>query len=116
MGCCHPNNSQPFPNMLEDHEKLRKIDLRKPEHPHKSILVVEHFAYYEKNPEKHGKYIIKKREIQKSVPILRSISESRILSKRSHDNTTKETESPQSSDNTTIEKIHSEVESMELAQ
>ena len=94
MGCCHANS----PPLLEEHEKLRDIDLKKESKDGKNLTMIEHFAYYEKNPEKNGKYMIKKRAIQKNVPILRSVSESKLFMRRKMSENTKETESDKSNE------------------
>ena len=95
MGCCHAN-SQPFPIELEEHEKLKDVNLKK-EPNGKNLIMIEHFAYYEKNPQKNGKYMIKKREIHKTVPILRSVSESKLILRRKTSDSNK---APETSDNT----------------
>lgn len=94
MGCCNTKagNSQNFP---DEKPALNDVNLKKANSNEKTIKILENFAYYEKNPDKNGKYTIKKRQIQKTIPILRSISESSLLLKRRISDYAKETESNQ---------------------
>lgn len=103
MGCCHAN-SQPYPLLLEEHEKAKEVKLKRESAGPNSLIMVEHYSYYEKNPSGNGKYTIKRREIQKSVPILRSVSESKLITRRLiTEVNTKESESDKSNeDKTTI--------------
>lgn len=89
MGCCQ-TTSDSHQRTVEDDCMNNNINLKKPNADEKSIKILENFAYYEKNPKEHGKYIIKKRQIQKTIPILRSVSESSLLVKRHISLTTKE--------------------------
>lgn len=94
MGCCN-TKTENLQNFNEDKPTINDVSLKKANNNEKTIKMLENFAYYEKNSEKSGKYTIKKRQIQKTIPILRSISESSLLLKRRISDNTKETDSNQ---------------------
>lgn len=96
MGCCH-TNSENKQLLLEEHEKFKDIQIKRDDKKSTNLTMIENFVYYEKNPSKNGKYLIKTRSLKRDIPILKNISESKLLTKRLNYESSKETGTPQMS-------------------